>query len=185
MLQQVWMTHNASEYKRTTSSDGRINPSLTGSSTLGDECVMLGWSCRASGPFTDPSDGSSQIDSNSLGYSMASLLVFSKIKKALGLDRCKTFLNGAAPLSIEVKKYFLSLDILLCDAYGMSETTAGHTVSRDDIFRLTSAGKSLPGTKTKIYNPGQDQQGEVRGLGGDRISSRGSRNLFVQWQQCK
>nr|CAD7446791.1 unnamed protein product [Timema bartmani] len=101
------------------------------------------------------------IDSNSLGYSMASLLVFSKIKKALGLDRCKTFLNGAAPLSIEIKKYFLSLDILLCDAYGMSETTAGHTVSRDDIFRLTSAGKSLPGTKTKIYNPGQDQQGEV------------------------
>nr|CAD7198610.1 unnamed protein product [Timema douglasi] len=92
---------------------------------------------------------------------MASLLVFSKIKKALGLDRCKTFLNGAAPLSIEIKKYFLSLDILLCGAYGMSETTAGHTVSRDDIFRLTSAGKSLPGTKTKIYNPGQDQQGEV------------------------
>nr|CAD7429841.1 unnamed protein product [Timema monikensis] len=101
------------------------------------------------------------IDSNSLGYSMASLLVFNKIKKALGLDRCKTFLNGAAPLSIEIKKYFLSLDILLCGAYGMSETTAGHTVSRDDFFRLTSAGKNLPGTKTKIYNPGQDQQGEV------------------------
>nr|CAD7573333.1 unnamed protein product [Timema californicum] len=109
-----------------------------------------GWRCHVT-----------RIDSNSLGYSMASLLVFSKIKKALGLDRCKTFLNGAAPLSIEIKKYFLSLDILLCDAYGMSETTAGHRVSRDDTFRLTSAGKSLPGTKTKIYNPGQDQQGEV------------------------
>nr|CAD7441526.1 unnamed protein product [Timema bartmani] len=36
------------EYKGTTSSDERINPSLIGSSPLGDKCLMLGWSCRAS-----------------------------------------------------------------------------------------------------------------------------------------
>nr|CAD7430243.1 unnamed protein product [Timema monikensis] len=53
------MMVDAREYRITTSSDGRINPSLIGSSPLSDKCVMLGWSCRESGPSTEPLDGCS------------------------------------------------------------------------------------------------------------------------------
>jgi hypothetical protein len=31
------------------------------------------------------------------------------------MDRCVTFLSGAAPISVDVKKYFMSIDILLLD----------------------------------------------------------------------
>jgi long-chain-fatty-acid--CoA ligase ACSBG len=46
---------------------------------------------------------------------LAKTLIFSRIKQALGLDRCVTFLSGAAPISVDVKKYFMSIDIPLLD----------------------------------------------------------------------
>jgi long-chain-fatty-acid--CoA ligase ACSBG len=46
---------------------------------------------------------------------LAKTLVFSRIKQALGFDRCVTFLSGAAPISVDIKKYFMSIDIPLMD----------------------------------------------------------------------
>ena len=56
-----------------------------------------------------------RIESNSFSYLLARTLIFSRIKQALGLDRCLTCLSGAAPISVDVKKYFLSIDIPLMD----------------------------------------------------------------------
>lgn len=42
-------------------------------------------------------------------------MVFSRVKAALGLDRCKIFLSAAAPISVEIKKYFMSIDIPLTE----------------------------------------------------------------------
>jgi len=46
---------------------------------------------------------------------LAKTLIFSRIKQTLGLDRCVTFLSGAAPISVDIKKYFMSIDIPLMD----------------------------------------------------------------------
>jgi long-chain-fatty-acid--CoA ligase ACSBG len=53
-------------------------------------------------------------------YKLAKTLVFNNIKKALGLDKCKFFLFGAAPLDPKIRSYFLSLNIFLINSYGMS-----------------------------------------------------------------
>jgi long-subunit acyl-CoA synthetase (AMP-forming) len=50
-------------------------------------------------------------------------LIFNNVKKALGLDKCEFFLYGAAPLDPTIRKYFLSLNFLLINSYGMSEST--------------------------------------------------------------
>lgn len=62
------------------------------------------------------------------GYVFAKWLVFDKVKAALGLNKCRIFATAAAPLNIDVKTYFLSLDIPLLDAYGMSECSGAHSV---------------------------------------------------------
>lgn len=69
------------------------------------------------------------MDGSSFGYKMAKSLVFNKVHESLGLDHCTTFVTAAAPLSPDIKKFFLSLDLPIVDAFGMSEASGAHTLS--------------------------------------------------------
>ena len=57
------------------------------------------------------------------GWKLANALVFKKVHEALGLDRCKLFLSGAAPIMRQTIDYFASLNIPIMEVYGMSECT--------------------------------------------------------------
>ncbi|CAG9581427.1 unnamed protein product [Danaus chrysippus] len=99
----------------------------------------------------------------SCGYKLAKSLIFSKVRDSLGLDRCLTFVTAAAPLSPEIKKFFLSLDIPIMDAFGMSEAAGAHTLSIYPKFSLDSSGEILDGTETRfgdsmsVNGPGEIQ----------------------------
>lgn len=95
------------------------------------------------------------------GFSIANAIVFKKIKQVLGLDRCKLFLSGAAPISPDIVKYFHSLNITLVEIYGMSESTGPQTTGIDTAFRLGSAGRSIPGVTTRIDKPDPEGNGEI------------------------
>lgn len=75
------------------------------------------------------------IDYKHWGYIIAKWLVFDKVKTNLGLNRCKLFITAAAPLSVEIKKYFLSLDIPIMEAFGMSESSGAHTITSSNNCR--------------------------------------------------
>ncbi|XP_077462947.1 long-chain-fatty-acid--CoA ligase ACSBG2 isoform X2 [Stigmatopora argus] len=100
-------------------------------------------------------------DHTPLSYQLAKKLVFKKVRKALGLDRCHRCYTGAAPITRDTLEFFLSLDIPLYELYGMSESTGPHTISLPNAFRITSCGKELPGCKTKLHNPDKDGNGEI------------------------
>jgi long-chain-fatty-acid--CoA ligase ACSBG len=100
------------------------------------------------------------INSNSWGYCLASSVIFKKIKQALGLNRCTTFASAAAPLASDIKKYFLSIDLPIMEAFGMSEASGAHTLCTIDSFGLETIGTALPGMRTKTVNP-EDGQGEL------------------------
>ncbi|XP_069574168.1 long-chain-fatty-acid--CoA ligase ACSBG2 isoform X2 [Brachyistius frenatus] len=95
------------------------------------------------------------------GYHIAKKLVFKKVRKALGLDRCNKCYTGAAPITKDTLEFFLSLDIPLYELYGMSESTGPHTISLPNAFRLTSCGIEMPGCKTKLHNPDEEGNGEI------------------------
>lgn len=57
------------------------------------------------------------------GWGLANTLVFKKAKTALGLDRCRFFMSGAAPIMKETLEFFYSLNMQLHEVYGMSEST--------------------------------------------------------------
>ena len=94
-------------------------------------------------------------------YSLANFLILSKIKKAIGLDQCEYHFFGAAPLKKSTIDYFASLDIILFNLYGMSETAGATTIQDFDKFRLDAAGFSLPGADLKISNPDEHGEGEI------------------------
>ncbi|XP_040183169.1 long-chain-fatty-acid--CoA ligase ACSBG2 isoform X2 [Rana temporaria] len=94
-------------------------------------------------------------------YHVAKKLVFKKVRKALGLDRCSKCYTGAAPITKDTLEFFLSLNIPVYELYGMSESSGPHTISLPDAFRIMSCGKVISGCKTKIYKPDSDGSGEI------------------------
>lgn len=88
----------------------------------------------------------------SLGWKIYNAMVFKKVKNVLGLDKCKIFLTGAAPMSMQTLEYFASLDIPIHNIYGMSECTGPTTISFPGNSRMGSCGRSVPGTELKIDN---------------------------------
>ncbi|XP_078527296.1 long-chain-fatty-acid--CoA ligase ACSBG2 isoform X2 [Lissotriton helveticus] len=94
-------------------------------------------------------------------FRVANKLVFKKVRKALGLDRCTKCYTGAAPITKDTLEFFLSLNIPVYELYGMSESTGPHTLSVPDSFRITSCGKVISGCKTKIFQPESDGSGEI------------------------
>jgi len=97
----------------------------------------------------------------SIMYHVMKLLVFNKIKTAIGLDQCRICITGAAPISLETVTYLGTLDIHVHNLYGMSEATGPITTSRPEIFRAGSAGAPLEGVEVKIdHVAGRDKEGE-------------------------
>lgn len=105
-------------------------------------------------------------------WGLAKTLVYNNIKKALGLDNCKIFAFGAAPLSESTRTYFASLNIFLMNSYGMSECAGPQTYYcpfKGVPPSLTSANVALPGTEMIIDAPGSDGNGEICFKGRNRF----------------
>lgn len=95
------------------------------------------------------------------GWGLANTLVFKKARTALGLDRCRFFMSGAAPIMKETLEFFYSLNMLLHEVYGMSESTGPHTVGCNEDFKICSVGHNFPGSETKLASPDEDGNGEI------------------------
>lgn len=95
-----------------------------------------------------------------LCYKVAKKLVFDKVRVALGLDRCRFLVSGAAPITRETLEFFLSLDMPLLEVYGMSESSAPHTMNLPWNYCLSSVGADLPGVTTKLVDVDKNVTGE-------------------------
>jgi len=67
-----------------------------------------------------------------------------QIKKALGLDRCKIQLTGAAPVAPETVDYFMSINVPLSDIFGMSESCALATACYPGKWKSRTCGTPIP-----------------------------------------
>mmetsp|Transcript_66849 Transcript_66849/g.169564 ORF Transcript_66849/g.169564 Transcript_66849/m.169564 type:complete len:745 (+) Transcript_66849:51-2285(+) len=88
-------------------------------------------------------------------YGLADKLVLSKAREALGLDKCKVFITGAAPIAIETLEYFGQLGMMIQNVYGMSESGGLTTVTSPDRNTFGTVGHSLPGIEVKCFQVGQ------------------------------
>ena len=83
-------------------------------------------------------------------YGVANAVIFKTVKKALGLDRCKFAMTGAAPITTDTLQYFGSLGLQINEVYGMSESCGATTFSVDATHKWGSCGFAMPGCEVKV-----------------------------------
>ncbi|GAA1509143.1 AMP-dependent synthetase/ligase [Nocardioides humi] len=81
------------------------------------------------------------------------LLAF--LRALLGLDRCEWAASAAAPMPLEVARFFAGLGMRIYDVYGMTETCAAVTACGPDQFRLGTVGRALPGIEISLAEDGE------------------------------
>ena len=94
-------------------------------------------------------------------FTVGQKAVYSKVREALGLDRCLSFYSGAAPISGETIKYFLSLNIVVHELYGMSEVCGPQSLQTGPRTVVGSVGPTMPGCETMLANKDADGNGEI------------------------
>lgn len=86
-------------------------------------------------------------------FGVAKSLVYSELRKKVGLDQARNAFFGAAPLSPVTQNYFLSLNIFLINGYGMTECAGGTTYTSPSNFDnfdndfLNSTGNGVIGSR--------------------------------------
>lgn len=94
-------------------------------------------------------------------YLLAQSMIFNRLRREIGLDCCKLILCAAAPMTPELKKYLLAMDLPVMDVYGMSESSGHHILSNINDFNLRSIGKTMPGGESKIDKEDLNGHGEL------------------------
>ncbi|MBC7891850.1 MAG: AMP-binding protein, partial [Sphingobacteriaceae bacterium] len=72
-----------------------------------------------------------------------------KIRQGLGLDQARMLVTGAAPMPVELIRWYERLGLRIQEAYGMSENLGGHTFSRPEHRQLGTVGQPYPSAETR------------------------------------
>ena len=107
--------------------------------------------------------GSSRINDNlilqkrdaSLEARISELLVAKKLRKALGMDRVRTFLTGSAPTHPNILKFFASLGIFIREVYGLTENLCLGVYTPNDKIVIGACGKPFPDNQVRIADDGE------------------------------
>ncbi len=93
-------------------------------------------------------------------YAAMDAAVLGPIRALLGLDRVEWAASAAAPMPLEVARFFAGLGLEIYDVYGMTETSAVVTANGPNGFRLGTVGRAIAGVEVRL---GEDHEILVRG----------------------
>jgi long-chain acyl-CoA synthetase len=85
---------------------------------------------------------------------IADALVLSKVRDRLG-GRIRIGISGAAPLGIDVLEFFRSLNMLVIEGYGLTETSSSLSVNDPDDYRFGTVGHAVDGSEIRIEDDGE------------------------------
>jgi long-chain acyl-CoA synthetase len=85
---------------------------------------------------------------------IADQLVFAKVRERLG-GRLRVGVSGAAPLGVDVLEFFHSLNMLVIEGYGLTETSSSLSVNDPDDYRFGTVGRAVDGCEVKLADDGE------------------------------
>ncbi len=80
---------------------------------------------------------------------------FTKMKSKIGLDRCRVFLTGAAPIAPGLLRFLASMDYPVQEVYGQTENCGPTSFNRVGAIRWGSVGQPFDGVDVKIADDGE------------------------------
>ena len=80
--------------------------------------------------------------------------MYSKVKDKLG-GRLRVAISGGAPLAPEIAEFFLTLDILILEGYGLSECTTACAVNLPGRVKFGTVGRILPHFEVRTAEDGE------------------------------
>jgi long-chain acyl-CoA synthetase len=117
---------------------------------------LVEWSCRVCTEVNARRDRGEPLPrALELQYRLADRLVTGKIKAALGLDRARRLISGAAPIAPDVLQFFASLDLPIREIYGQSEDSGPTSYNLPGRTKVGSVGAPLPGLQVKLAEDGE------------------------------
>ena len=88
-------------------------------------------------------------------FKLADESVLQPIRSLLGLGETVAASSAAAPLPVEVGRFFASLGVKILDVYGMTETTGAFTANTNEAFKLGTVGQPVIGVEVKLAADGE------------------------------
>ncbi len=89
-----------------------------------------------------------------LQHAFADRVILSKIRDAVGGYK-NFFSAGGAPLSEDIEEFFFAAGLLVCQGYGLTETSPMITCNRPGDFKFGTVGKVIPECEIKIAPDGE------------------------------
>ncbi|MFD0416387.1 AMP-dependent synthetase/ligase [Streptomyces sp. NPDC127108] len=88
-------------------------------------------------------------------YREAKERVLDPLLALAGFDRLLWTASAAAPMPVDVVRFWAGFGLVVMDAWGLTETTGVVTINSPAAFRLGSVGKPLAGMEVRVADDGE------------------------------
>ena len=85
-----------------------------------------------------------------LSIPIVSSVIKKAIKKKLGLSKARFIFTGASPISVALQEWFAKLDIIILEAYGMTENSALSHANRVGHHKFGTVGQTYENVEVRL-----------------------------------
>ena len=88
-------------------------------------------------------------------WRIGDLLIYRPLQERLGLRRCRFPISGAAPISVDLLRWYHGLGIPILEGYGQTEGAGVSHINFPDEYALGTVGQVLPGIECRLDDDGE------------------------------